>query len=668
MKSIRDILDPNSTIIFNDNYRDAFNTPVNYPELIKNELYNSYGRLTTGINRIIGTAAGIAWETHKRWSEFKSKDPDKYLKMMKKFSQKIINSQFLCPPELDFKNLSDMTCTEFDSFSEFVDYLFCGNYGRFDVAGLFYTQEYIDTVNELRASFYREDGIRKYINIDIENVHEFISTNITTDRRFGMFDALAFKIKPDLIGVDKIADNEISSIRPIAKYNVCIDMNKMILFIIRKMYHPDCPSEAAGTLGIESLDKDSFVTKVVEELQDIPDKFAGYITVDILDLEKKINSGWSKFIETVTQNFTEIYNSDDYNSISDLITHVLHRSNINADTSTTIFKMFGNKNVSNVETVENILRNMVQGLSRFGCNGFAEKLMESTSYGHDKEGTAYFLRNMVSLIFVKSFSIFFESATLFDCRGHSYYKPLDIPYDVSNLKNAAAAVSDYNIRDFFTNIISKVCKSTLTPYNAQQTTSGDLAKRYTLLKRQTWCWLLAYLNIYFSIAVSYKEYVSGLDFDTIEQNYQKLYNKLNESILKLLDKSINKGLYILSLMGNEVGAPYWNEFYIPVRFGINDKLFNVFKHFNDPTCIATYNSSVANISAEFNEICGKIKDFVKEKYGENMVAFRNIIISYDAQELGNIFKDLPYQNTADFIRGDFYARLCEMGLCDRESF
>ena len=185
--------------------------------------------------------------------------------------------------------------------------------------------------------------------------------------------------------------------------------------------------------------------------------------------------------------------------------------------------------------------------------------------------------------------------------------------------------------------------------------------------RQTWCWLFAYLNIYFTAAVNYRSFVKDLDFGSIEQNSKNLYNKLNESIINYFSKGIHKGIKILSIMGNEIGAPYWREFYIANRFGINDKLFEPFKVINDPLLIFRYGSNISRIHAMRDVILDKIETFLKEKYGETYFSRDNLIMSFDLQELGNIFTYKWFcSSTGDFIDQDIFNRLINLGFVERD--
>ena len=677
MDSVREILNPNSALIFNDNLRDAFNTPVNYPELIKNELYNSYSYLTTNINRVIGTAAGIVWETHKRWLEFKAKDPDKYIKSMKEFSDEIMKSEFLCPPSMDFKKLEEVTQEGYTSFGEFVDWLYCGSYGRVDVAMLFYPKGYIETVNELRESFFKDESTVKFISFDIENVHDFVNSNITTGKKFNFCDSIAFKVKPELIGIDRLIDGEISSARPIAKYNVCLDINKIISLIARNFFRPaevpaptspndpSDPAVVAVNTDID-VDKDTFVSKVIEKYNTLPDRIAKFISVDILNLEKKISSEWGKFIEQLGENFNEIYDSQDYKSLSDLITHVIHRSGLKVDHGEPICELFGEKPISNVNTINTLLTNIIKRFTGNASKLFAEKLMNCISIAEDGE-YEYFLNEISYLLFSKTFAVYFESDTLVDfLLWNCYYKPLNEPYDIESLKEAAATISDYDKRDFFTTMINFVDRSHCDVYNTQKTMLGDVSRKYTLLKRQTWCWLFAYINIYFTAAINYRSFVKDLDFGSIEQNSRNLYNKLNESIINYFSKGIHKGIKILSIMGNEIGAPYWREFYIANRFGINDKLFEPFKVINDPLLIFRYGSNISRINSMRVTILDKIETFLKEKYGETYFSRDNLIMSFDLQELGNVFDQWFCSSTQDFIDQDIFNRLINLGFVERD--
>ena len=119
-------------------------------------------------------------------------------------------------------------------------------------------------------------------------------------------------------------------------------------------------------------------------------------------------------------------------------------------------------------------------------------------------------------------------------------------------------------------------------------------------------------------------------------------------------------------MGNEIGAPYWREFYIANRFGINDKLFEPFKVINDPLLIFRYGSNISRIHSMRVTILYKIETFLKEKYGETHFSKDNLIMSFDVQELGNIFDNWFCSSTQDFIDQDIFNRLIDLGFVERD--
>ena len=243
-----------------------------------------------------------------------------------------------------------------------------------------------------------------------------------------------------------------------------------------------------------------------------------------------------------------------------------------------------------------------------------------------------FILHQASILFRKTFTVFFENAILInfykecDNNGHysksirmgSYTREFYRPYDFSDLLRKASSISDYNIRDFITTIISefKSCKNDI--YDPGKLSNGEyMFFMYSKLSRKLWM-ELSNLLILVSNLIGMMEQTKP-----VKHSDKKLHDKISKTVIEFSE-------FIYGTLVNMITEAR----YIPGQFRVG---YGSWK-FNLPhlTKILKYCSDYVKpvVSRDSHKMDQVVKDVLKQSDNKshNSILDDGFIVSYDVSD------------------------------------
>lgn len=633
---------PNIISSFNDdidyNYQTGTLLYVN-PEIFAKKLYLSYNDFTDAVNRCIEAGAGIIWDSYQKFVKLKSANPEKYKEAIEEM-EKINDNSLFSPFRTSLNNLTDNKkikeelVNEYnrnegicevegsankERFRSFILNILYDNHNS-DIPAILNKNEYFDEIAKLRFGL---QNIKSNFRFDVENCIEYTAHRSDCFYSTMNLDSIAFKIKPFIAMISLTTGSSIYDSIPVVNYKVCLDMHKIITWLMANCKLPD---ELPEFLDSGETVRDEYIRSVLGEYVNFGEKIARRIVMEIYDMSYNISGNWRCFLQKFIGSYNKLLasNPDTMNLITK-VNYFANFSSLHTDP-----RMVKETDSMNHETFEKIFNYINKDYDTYD-NQFINQMFAAISSYSDSNKEEFILYQ-ASVLFRKTFTVFFENAILLNfCRdcdnnGHysksiiidSYTREFYRQYDFGDLLRKASSISDYNIRDFISTIISefKSCKNSI--YDPGKLENGEyMFFMYSKLSRKLWM-ELSNLLILTSKLIGMMEQTKPIRDSDI-----KLHDKVSQTVTDFsefvygtLVNMITEARYIPGQF--KIGYGSW-KFDLP-------PLTKILKY------CATYVKPV--VSRDSHKMDQVVKDVLKQSENKlsNNILDDGFIVSYDVSD------------------------------------
>ena len=633
---------PNVISSFNDDLDYNYQTGTLFylnPEISAKKLYLSYNDFIDAVNRCIEAGAGIIWDSYQKFVKLKSANPEKYkeaIEEMEKINDNSLFSAFITSTNnlTDNKKLKKELVDEYNRnegicevdksandncFRKFIMNILNDNHNS-DIPAILNKNEYFDEIAKLRFGL---QNIKSNFRFDVENCIEYTAHRSDCFFYTANLDSIAFKIKPFIEKISLTVGSSIYDSIPVVNYRVCLDMHKIITWLMKNCKLPD---ELPEFLDSGETVRDEYIRSVLGEYVNFGEKIARRIVMEIYDMSYNISGNWRHFLQKFICSYNKLLKSNP--DILNLVTKVNYFGNLS--NSLIDPNMFKETNSTNHEMFEHIFKYINQDYGTYD-DKFINQMFAAISDYSDSNKEEFIL-HQASILFRKTFTVFFENAILInfykecDNNGHysksirmgSYTREFYRPYDFSDLLRKASSISDYNIRDFITTIISefKSCKNDI--YDPGKLSNGEyMFFMYSKLSRKLWM-ELSNLLILVSNLIGMMEQTKP-----VKHSDKKLHDKISKTVIEFSE-------FIYGTLVNMITEAR----YIPGQFRVG---YGSWK-FNLPhlTKILKYCSDYVKpvVSRDSHKMDQVVKDVLKQSDNKshNSILDDGFIVSYDVSD------------------------------------
>ena len=641
-------VNPSDTSI--PNVISSFNGDVDYnyqtgtlfyvnPEISAKKLYLSYNDFTDAVNRCIEAGAGIIWDSYQKFVKLKSANPEKYkeaIEEMEKINDNSLFSSFRTSLNnltdnkkvkeelIDEYNRNEGLCETAGSankecFRNFILNILYDNHNS-DIPAILNKNEYFDEIAKLRFGL---QSIKSNFKFDVENCIEYTAHRSDCFYYTANLDSIAFKIKPFIKMISLTVESSIYDSIPVVNYKVCLDMHKIITWLMANCKLPD---ELPEFLDSGETVRDEYIRSVLGEYVNFGEKIARRIVMEIYDMSYNISGNWRCFLQKFIGSYNKLLTSNP--DTMNLITKVNYFANFSS--LHTDPRMVKETDSVNHETFENIFKYINKDYYTYN-DQFINQMFDAISAYSDSNKEEFIL-HQASILFRKTFTVFFENAILLnfykecDNNGHysksiimgSYTREFYRQYDFGDLLRKASSISDYNIRDFISTIISefKSCKNSI--YDPGKLENGEyMFFMYSKLSRKLWM-ELSNLLILTSKLIGMMEQTKPIrDSDIkLHDKVSKTVTDFSEFVYGTLVNMITEARYIPGQF--KIGYGSW-KFDLP-------PLTKILKY------CATYVKPV--VSRDSHKMDQLVKDVLKQPENKlpNNILDDGFIVSYDVSD------------------------------------
>lgn len=633
---------PNVISSFNNdvdyNYQTGTLLYVN-PEIFAKKLYLSYNDFTDAVNRCIEAGAGIIWDSYQKFVKLKSANPEKYkeaIEEMEKINDNSLFSPFITSLNnlTDNKKIKEELVNEYnrnegicevdgpankENFRNFILNILYDNHNS-DIPAILNKNEYFDEIAKLRFGL---QSIKSNFRFDVENCIEYTAHRSDCFYSTMNLDSIAFKIKPFIEMISLTVGSSIYDSIPVVNYKVCLDMHKIITWLMKNCKLPD---ELPEFLDSGETVRDEYIRSVLGEYVNFGEKIARRIVMEIYDMSYNISGNWRCFLQKFIGSYNKLLTSNP--DTMNLITKVNYFANFSS--LHTDPRMVKETDSMNHETFENIFNYINKDYNTYN-DQFINQMFDAISAYSDSNKEEFIL-HQASVLFRKTFTVFFENAILLnfyrecDNNGHysksiiigSYTREFYRQYDFGDLLRKASSISDYNIRDFISTIISefKSCKNSI--YDPGKLENGEyMFFMYSKLSRKLWM-ELSNLLILTSKLIGMMEQTKPIrDSDIkLHDKVSKTVTDFSEFVYGTLVNMITEARYIPGQF--KIGYGSW-KFDLP-------PLTKILKY------CATYVKPV--VSRDSHKMDQVVKDVLKQPENKlpNNILDDGFIVSYDVSD------------------------------------
>ena len=641
-------VNPSDTSI--PNVISSFNGDVDYnyqtgtlfyvnPEISAKKLYLSYNDFTDAVNRCIEAGAGIIWDSYQKFVKLKSANPEKYkeaIEEMEKINDNSLFSSFRTSLNnlTDNKKVKEELIDEYnrneglcetagsankDCFRNFILNILYDNHNS-DIPAILNKNEYFDEIAKLRFGL---QSIKSNFKFDVENCIEYTAHRSDCFYYTANLDSIAFKIKPFIKMISLTVESSIYDSIPVVNYKVCLDMHKIITWLMANCKLPD---ELPEFLDSGETVRDEYIRSVLGEYVNFGEKIARRIVMEIYDMSYNISGNWRCFLQKFIGSYNKLLTSNP--DTMNLITKVNYFANFSS--LHTDPRMVKETDSVNHETFENIFKYINKDYYTYN-DQFINQMFDAISAYSDSNKEEFIL-HQASILFRKTFTVFFENAILLnfykecDNNGHysksiimgSYTREFYRQYDFGDLLRKASSISDYNIHDFISTIISefKSCKNSI--YDPGKLANGEyMFFMYSKLSRKLWMELSNLLILSSKLIGMMEQTKPVRDSDIkLHDKVSKTVNDFSEFVYGTLINMITEARYIPGQF--KLGYGTW-KFNLP-------HLTKILKYCSD------YVKPV--VSRDSHKMDQVVKDVLKQSENKlsNGILDDGFIVSYDVSD------------------------------------
>lgn len=530
------------------------------PDLNAKRLHASYNDIINVVNKCVERGAGIIWDSYQEFIKMKSGNPSKYKEAIDEL-EKINSNSLFCSFHTRLDNLTrnkklinsllendnyepeivttTISSSEDEKFRRFYMAVL-GDNPNSDIPALLNKEGYLDSIAQLR---YELQTINSNVKFDIENCIEYTVHRRDCDYPVAHLNSIAFKIKPYLEGVSSNAGTAAGDSIPIVGYRVCMDMHKLIVWMLSNCTMPD---ELPEALEMSENVRDEYVKTVIGEYSGFGERIARRIVMELFDQNYNIHGNWTRFLNKFMSSYNKMLEDEDLSNLISKIQYFANGSSTLTDSATTSKVSLG----ADSELINNILVKVNK--SEDNNDSFINQLFVAIS-SNTETNKGDFILQQATVLFKKTFSVFFEDAVLLNffkeyqsehyaknIKLISYAREFNKNYDIVDLLGKASSISDYNVRDFMQTIIGEVKHLKCMIYDPAKLSNGEYASwLYSKLSREIW------LRITNSVILASK-LISTME--QVKPRYEEIdtFDKVYSTLNRFVDNVYSNFLYILS--------------------------------------------------------------------------------------------------------------------------
>lgn len=480
------------------------------PELNVKRIHQSYNDIISAVGRCIEFGAGIIWDSYQKFIKIRSNNPEKYkeaLNEMKTINSNSLFSSFLTRRDNLTKNKKlQQAFDEDDSkrygyeiledpiddsrFRSFFNNILDDNHNC-DIPAILNKEHYFDEIAKLR---YNLQSISSNFNFDVENCIEYTAHRSDCFFTTAIRNSIAFKIKPFIKTISNNVGNSIFDSIPLVKYNICIDMHKIISFLLENCKMPD---ELPELLESNENVREEYIKSVLGEYTNLDEKIARRIVMELFDIDYNIKGNWRKFLTKFLGSYNKSISDPDIINLMNKVNYFANLSESHNDPG--MIKESVSANVELFEKIFECINHDTYGNDWVSDTNYLNDLFISISNDSESNKSDFIIKH-ATVLFRKTFSVFFEDAVLLnykkDWQKEHYAKSLRLdtytrefyrPYNITDLLGKASTITNYNTRDFMQTIISEVKSCKLSIYDPGKLSNGEYAFfMYSKLSRKIW--------------------------------------------------------------------------------------------------------------------------------------------------------------------------------------
>lgn len=615
------------------------------PETHAKRIYQSYNNIIDAVNKCISAAAGIIWDSYQKFIKLKSNNPEKYEEAIDEmidinsnsyfsaFNKFTSNKKFKAELEQEFNEqmgCCDAVDTESkNSFRGFFTNIL-GDNNNNDIPALLDKTHYLDEIARLRNEL---NMIRSNFQFDVENCIEY--TIHRSDCYFNTYElnSIAFKIKPF---INKISSNVATSIYdsiPVVSYGIYFDIHKLVIWLLNNCKMPD---ELPDMIDSAENVRDEFIKSVLGEFPNFSESISRRIVTELFDMDHNIRGNWRKFLTKFIGSYSKSMSTPEVINLINKVNYFAELSESHNDPSMRKESV----DVNTLELFKNIFT-FINGDYASHKHAYIDDLFNSMSYYSNSNKEENFIEMLASILFRKTFTVFFEDAVLINYRNpQRYYKEVEHfgkefyvdsytrefyrSYDITDLLGKASTITDYNVRDFIQTILSESKSYKLNIFDPGKLSNGEYAFfMYSKHSRKIWMCLTNYL-IFSAKLTGMMEQTKPRDDKDLQlfENIKNRVSHLSETLYGiLLSKSLlTEARFLPTRYTNPFGCSDLK------RLVGCDHIKTMIRFCND------YSKPV--VSRDSHKIDGLIYNINKnsDHYGDTPRADDGFIVSYNVNE------------------------------------
>lgn len=469
------------------------------PEYIVKRLHSSYNDFINAVDKSFETCAGILWDTYQKFIKLKAANPttyDKAICELENINDKSVYSVFYTKhrnltnnkellAELTQKDKkSNVDDSDKYAFRRFILNILQSNQNC-DIPALINYKKYIDEVAKLRYELQHIDSNFKF---DIENCAEYTAHSKDLYNETSKLNSLAFKVKPRINKISNSVTNSIYDYIPTYDFKICIDIHKLIIWMVSNCTLPDEFNESMDS--IEHV-REEYVKSVLGEYTSFSEIFARRMVTEVYDMHYNIMGNWGRFLKKFIYTYNKLIANPNVINIINKANYFANLSNSHNDSN-----MIKEYVSTNTELFEKIFTNINE---RWNFDDTFTNQMFVTVSDSSLTGSELLI-NQATVLFRKTFSVFFENAVLLNFRRiyqeehyskgikiASYIREFHKAYDITDLLNKTAAITDLNTRDFMQNLLSEFKSVEFGIYDNTKLSNGEyMFFTYSKLSRLIW--------------------------------------------------------------------------------------------------------------------------------------------------------------------------------------
>lgn len=474
------------------------------PDLNAKRLHASYNTIIDVVNKCMERGAGIIWDSYQEFIKIKSGNPTKYAEALDEMESINRNSLFCAfttrvnnltknkrtrdalvesDPDIDAPVADDAGTDE--KFRYFYSAIL-GDNANADIPALLDKNGYLNSIAQLR---YDIQTVKSNIKFDVENCIEY-----TVHRRDCFYpvqhlNSIAFKVKPFLEGISMSTGSSIYESIPVVNYKVCIDMHKLIVWMLSNCKMPDELPEALETS--ENV-REEYIKSVMGEYTNFGEKIARRIVMELFDQYYNIYGNWDHFLQKFSMSYNKMIDDPSLTNLISKIQYFVDGGCINSPIIASEPAVG-----ANITLLNKIIANIN---SKYNYDdSFTNELFAAIS-SNSASNKDEFILEQATVLFRKTFSVFFENAVLLnyyneyqnehyakDIKLSGYTREFNKSYDIVDLMGKASTISDYNTRDFIQTIVGEVKHLKCMVYDPTKLNNGEYAFfMYSKFSREIW--------------------------------------------------------------------------------------------------------------------------------------------------------------------------------------